>query len=132
VGICRRFLDELGGLDRIPKLKGRFLTLTGMAAYPLVCALKRKLMVLMGNKDFLFDVRAVENRFFGSRVTVAGLLAGRDLEFVIKRYAKKYDRVILPPDCVNDRGQFLDGHVIRDPRVMVAPSSMEELLRCLR
>jgi NifB/MoaA-like Fe-S oxidoreductase len=132
VGMARRFLDELGGLDRIRKVRGRFLALTGKAAYPLVCALKRKLTVLMGNKDFLFDVRAVENRFFGSCVTVAGLLCGRDLRSQIGSGDKNYDRVILPPDCVNDRGQFLDGHVIHDPRVMVAPSSVGELLRCLR
>jgi len=132
VGMCRRFLDELGGLNRIRKVKGRFLALTGRAAYPLVCALKRKLTVLMGNKTFLFDVRAVENRFFGPAVTVAGLLAGRDLRSRIGPGSKNYDRIILPPGCVNDRGQFLDGHVIRDPRVMVAPSSVGELLRCLR
>lgn len=132
VGMARRFLDDVDGLERIPNLKGRFLVLTGLNAYPLVRALQKKLMHLRHTNDFVFDVRAVENRFFGSSVTVAGLLGGRDLERAIERYGKKYDRVILPPDCVNDHGQFLDGHVIRDPRVMIAPPNLRELLRCLR
>jgi putative radical SAM enzyme (TIGR03279 family) len=132
VGMARRFLDELGGLARVRRIKGRFLALTGMAAFPMVCALKNKLTNLLGKKDFLFDVRAVENRFFGPYVTVAGLLCGRDLERRIDRNGRNYDRVILPPDCVNDRGQFLDGHAIRDPRVLVAPPNLRELLRCLR
>jgi len=132
VGMARRFLDEIDGLNRIRKVKGRFLALTGMAAYPLVCALESKLKNLLGNKDFLFDVRAVKNRFFGPSVTVAGLLAGRDLRSGINRESKKYDRIVLPPDCVNDRGEFLDGFPIRDPRVMVAPPTIRELLQCLR
>jgi putative radical SAM enzyme (TIGR03279 family) len=132
VGMCRRFLDELDGLTRIPMIKGRFLALTGSAAYPLIRRLGNKLTRLSPIKDFAFDVARVENRFFGPSVTVAGLLAGQDLQSAIERGGKKYDRVILPPDCVNDHGQFLDGRAVRDPRVMVAPSSIKELLRCLR
>jgi putative radical SAM enzyme (TIGR03279 family) len=133
IGMARRFLDEIDSLNRPRKIKGRFLALTGAAAFPLLYALRRKLTYIMGDQNFLFDVDRIENRFFGPAVTVAGLLAGRDLMAGVDRAGRKYDRIVLPPDCVNDRGEFLDGFLRRnDRRVLVAPGKIKEFLRCLQ
>jgi hypothetical protein len=44
----------------------------------------------------------------------------------------KYDRIILPPNCVNERKQFLDDEIVTDRRALIAPPSIKELLQCLQ
>lgn len=132
VGMVRRFLD---GMDRLTVRlgrSGRFLFLTGELAYPYVRMLGQQITRRAKSPRTAIDVRAVRNRFFGRSVTVSGLLAGQDLQARIARSGRTYDRIVLPPDCVNDRGDFLDGYRIHDRRVLIAPTSLEELLRCLR
>jgi NifB/MoaA-like Fe-S oxidoreductase len=53
------------------------------------------------------EVVGVENRFFGTRVTVAGLLAGRD---ILRALAGRDpgDAVFIPPATLNDDDLFLD------------------------
>lgn len=52
-------------------------------------------------------VRVVPNRFYGESVTVSGLLTGRDIiDFF--RDEKDDSVLLLPPNCLNDDGLFLD------------------------
>jgi len=53
------------------------------------------------------DVAAVRNHFFGETVRVAGLITGRDILEQLERPGE-YDRIILPPRCVNTDGLLLD------------------------
>jgi NifB/MoaA-like Fe-S oxidoreductase len=55
-------------------------------------------------------VRAVPvaNRFYGESVTVSGLLTGRDIIAALAG-TEPDETVILPPNCLNDDGLFLDG-----------------------
>jgi hypothetical protein len=73
------------------------------------------------------DVQSVPNAFLGDSVTVSGLISGDDFKSVIRNAAKQYDRILLPPNCVNDTGAFLDGATIDDSRVMISPKNLEEL-----
>jgi hypothetical protein len=59
------------------------------------------------------DVRVVacENRLFGAPVTVSGLLNWRSFHAALAPLAAAGalgDAVLLPPDCVNVDGRFLD------------------------
>lgn len=80
VGLVRRFLEQSRRFRRSPRAEGfrgrRVLVLTGASFAPV---LARELELL--NQAVGSDLRAlaVPNRAFGSSVTVAGLLCGRDL-----------------------------------------------------
>ncbi|MBI4530284.1 MAG: DUF512 domain-containing protein, partial [Candidatus Latescibacteria bacterium] len=53
------------------------------------------------------ELLAVENRFFGKGITVSGLLSGSDIRGALK--AQEVSGVVLlPPNCVNTEGLFLD------------------------
>ena len=53
------------------------------------------------------DVLAVENRYFGGNITVAGLMAGEDVADAL-RSAPSGRRYLLPDVCLS-AGLFLDG-----------------------
>ena len=50
----------------------------------------------------------VTNDFFGSMVTVSGLLSGQDIIKALAKEKKLGEVIILPPNCVNLDGRFLD------------------------
>jgi putative radical SAM enzyme (TIGR03279 family) len=50
----------------------------------------------------------VANEFFGHSVTVSGLLTGRDIVEALKRRKPRSGMVLLPPNCLNHDGLFLD------------------------
>jgi len=78
------------------------------------------------------DILPIENRFFGKTVTVSGLLSAKDFSRTIENLKKHYDCIILPPNCTNDSGEFIDDKTIDDKRAIVAPGSIRELLKCLQ
>jgi putative radical SAM enzyme (TIGR03279 family) len=113
VGMCRDFLDELAfQAEELPARLAapRRLTLaTGTLAGPLLDARVRPVLENVGG----LDVRVVpaENRLFGPSVTVSGLLNWRSFHAALAPLAEAGeigDRVLLPPDCVNVDGRFLD------------------------
>ncbi|MDI6890992.1 MAG: DUF512 domain-containing protein [Thermodesulfovibrionales bacterium] len=99
---------------KIPSLprKKKFLTFTGLSFYPF---LKRFTDKLFGKEGLTIDIIPVENRFFGTSITVTGLLTGRD---VIRTLLDKIDaqEIVLVPDVVlKDREDvFLDDITLRD------------------
>lgn len=127
IGMARKMLDEIDRPMKLPRIKGRHLVLTSHSAYPLLLRLKAR---FAPNIDL--DVKRVTNRFFGRSVTVSGLLCGQDLDRAVTQYGAAYDRVLLPPNCVNDDGRFLDDHAIRHRRARVAPDTIKDLIQCLR
>jgi len=132
IGMVRQFIDEVASLNRIEKMKGRFLFLTSTLALPFLNMLKTRLTRLWCIDNDKMDVLAVENRFFGKSVTVSGLIGAGDFSKTIRNLKKKYDRIILPPNCVNDQGRFIDDKTFSDRRIVIAPNSIKELLKCLR
>jgi len=127
IGMVRTLLEEIKQLKKIKKCKGRHLLLTGVSAYPYLRMLSEKLA-----PNIILNIKAVTNDFFGKTVTVSGLISAHDIMRKIKKIANDYDRIILPPNCVNDSNQFLDNNKITDKRVLVAPQSIKELLTCLQ
>jgi len=79
------------------------------------------------------DVRilAVENRFFGGNIKVAGLLTGQDLIDALVDVAP--DTVILLPDVCLSEGRFLDGLDLNDlgRSVMIVPTTGQDLRTAL-
>ncbi len=75
------------------------------------------------------DVRilAVENRFFGGNIKVAGLLTGQDLINALADVAP--ETIVLLPDVCLSEGRFLDGLSLDDlPRsVMVVATTGQDL-----
>ncbi len=128
IGMIRQLLDEIRTIKYQNKISGKFLFVTGELAYPYIRYLKAKL----SNKNFHIDVLPVKNRFFGNTVTVSGLLTGNDIYNALRLIKKKYDRVILPPSCVNDNGKFLDNFELDGINYFVSPYSIKELLLWLQ
>ena len=109
VGMVRRFLDDFKSEQKkLPKRSKRKLSLilvTGKLALKII---KEKIEKRL-NKIENLKVRTVEieNNFLGRSVTISGLLSGRDI-FESLRKMKFGEIVILPPDCINSDGLFLD------------------------
>lgn len=111
IGMTRRFLDTL---RKSPKLFSnraheipRAVTLvTGELFEPI---LRREVEQTLSRTKEGVDVQVVGciNRFFGRSVTVAGLLAGSDIEKGLEG-VDLGERVYIPPTTLNDDGLFLD------------------------
>ena len=108
IGMMRLLLTDFNRRKRsLLKLRKniRVLFLTGESACD---SLNREVLPFLKEAGFRIDILAVKNRFWGPMVTVSGLLVGRDLLRAMKGTGSKYDIAILPPNCLNDDGLFLD------------------------
>ena len=84
VGMLRSFIDEYGAeiadiiaYGEAGELSRTVSIATGVAAYPTVSDLARKLQAIYsGLKINVYEIR---NHFFGESITVSGLLTGRDM-----------------------------------------------------
>lgn len=100
---------EEGMWENLPKTPRSITLLTGMAAKDFlteVCEeIERRLPFLT------LKVRAVENHFFGSTVTVAGLLCGSDLLKAAKE--EQPEALFIPAVSLrHERDQFLDNFTL--------------------
>jgi putative radical SAM enzyme (TIGR03279 family) len=89
--------------DLMPK-KVRFLTFTGTSFYPFLNKLIQK---LREKKDIAIEIISIENTFFGSSVTCAGLLTGRDIIKSFHGVARENDILIVPDVVLNEDKTFL-------------------------
>lgn len=110
VGMMRKFLDQFQTKQKLlPKGLKKELSitlLTGVSAFRLIQkVVKDGLNIIPGLK---IKVMVVKNDFFGSTVTVTGLLTGVDIINALKRQKKMGDLILLPPNCINQDGLFLD------------------------
>ncbi len=115
VGITRKFLDNFYIQSKLfPKeipARKRIYIVTGILMYNIINNEIVPILKKIENLE-VFMIR-VKNRFFGSTVTVSGLLTGRDIGDTIKKLEPD-GLVILPPDCVNNEGLFLDDWSLKD------------------
>lgn len=58
-------------------------------------------------KNLKVDLVKVKNNFLGESVTVTGLLSGGDILKALKKPGKS-NLIMLPPNCLNPDGFFLD------------------------
>lgn len=137
IGLIRRMLDQsehLLGIEPTPVAKTSVLLLTGKAAFNTLEIVSARLMQAMVNLEII--VVAVENQFLGKNITVAGLLAGRDILDKAKNYSGNYDLLVVPG--VSTRaGCFIDD-LTTDllstelDKPVFAPEDLEELITILR
>jgi len=134
IGGCRLFLDELKDLSkRRPCVApGRYVLVTGELASPII----HKLV------DFLNGFRGVEarmcitlNSYLGQSVTVAGLLAGLDVQDRLANLDTC--EIALIPNIALNEDRFLDGMTIGELqasvpcRVVAVPATPSALMEAL-
>ena len=85
--MLRSLLDEFeeASKTKFDIHEGRVLMLTGMAPYSVIKQLSDRIMELY--PQITIEVMPVVNDFFGHRITVTGLITGRD---ILKQVAEKY------------------------------------------
>ncbi len=109
VGMVREFLDSFEKNERLlpGHLKGKFgLSLvTGVLAYRFMKGhVLRKLKQI---RNLQVNLIPVKNDFFGKSITVSGLLTGGDILKTLRK-SEHRNLVMLPPNCLNADGLFLD------------------------
>ena len=67
------------------------------------------------------EVVAVENRYFGPTVTVAGLLSGADV-VADAGNCRAGDLVVLPEEALNADGLFIDGTALAEVEALLSPA----------
>lgn len=123
IGLSRKFLDACRGLKSGIKAKA----VTGELAYPIVAEAMKDCPGI--------EFKKIKNSLFGDRVTVAGLLSGRD---IIRTVSKLKGLVIIPDIMINGDGLFLDGLKVSDikksttAKVEFVPSTGERLINRLK
>jgi putative radical SAM enzyme (TIGR03279 family) len=108
VGMVPLFLNQAKKV-KIPKAlkrKKKFLTFTGVSFYPFLKKFTSRLLDRENLKTI--DVVAVENNFFGTSVTVAGLLTGRDVIKTLLDKIEGHEMVLVPDVVLNEDNKFLD------------------------
>lgn len=121
VGAVRTLLDAFHATkNRLAPLPGvervRIVTGTSMLPYFLDFA-----PVVAGKTECAVEVVAVENRYFGPSVTVAGLLPGADILESLQD-SRQGDLVLLPGAALNDDDVFIDGVALDDLKGRLAPA----------
>ncbi len=134
VGLTRDFMDrfaeELPGLGN-PATRSLSLSLvTGtLGAAVLKTYFMRQLNQI---PNMFFKLHPVVNAFYGPSITVSGLLVGQDIYNQLHRQ-RTGDYIVLPPNCLNDDGLFLDDWTLPQlqeklgKKLIVFPGSFTEL-----
>ena len=114
IGLCRLLEWEID--HYLPKLKNKetvkkeITIVTGVAAYDLLVSLSDKIMKKI---DIKINVEKIINNFFGEKITVAGLVTGKDIIEQLK--LKNCKNIIIPKCMLNDENSvFLDDLTIED------------------
>ncbi len=110
VGLTRLFYDsfneEAACLPATIASPKKIFLVTGLSGGRVLAPIARRLSKV---HNLTVTVKAIPNSFFGNRVTVAGLLTGRDVLAGLKGQAA-VDLVLLPSVmCKRDEQVFLDG-----------------------
>ncbi len=96
-----------------PTKPGKIGIVTGELSFNFITNLINTIKAKYSNIDV--DVIKVENNFFGRTINVSGLLTGADIIGTIKGNNKKYDKIIIPKNCLRDGDVvFLDDLEISD------------------
>ncbi|HHI88268.1 MAG TPA: DUF512 domain-containing protein, partial [Candidatus Cloacimonetes bacterium] len=112
IGLVRDFIDNWDDYsDELIKQhrNKKLLFVTGVLFFPI---LKGLIDELNSKEDQKWKVVQVENKFLGKDVTVAGLLAGRDVKRAIQN--EDYDVLLLPDEIFNVDGVTLDNYTIEN------------------
>ncbi|TET24181.1 MAG: DUF512 domain-containing protein, partial [Candidatus Cloacimonadota bacterium] len=131
IGESRIFLDEIEEMDieGLKDCKGSIVFVTAVLPLPWISLLRKR---IEGATSIACDVISVTNSLFGKKVTVSGLLVGKDILNSLALYREHADIFIIPRNCLNENKIFLDDISLSDlceslgKRVIAAPSCMHE------
>lgn len=139
VGIVAAFRHEVGEVfaETAPFVPPQVSMVTGRSAQAEIAAFLDRLEPLVGKRPIL---HVVENRFFGTSVTVTGLITGGDI--LSQLQGKELGEAVLIPDVMLREGtdQFLDSMSVEEltdrlgvPVLMVesSPWGVIEMLQIL-
>jgi putative radical SAM enzyme (TIGR03279 family) len=114
IGMLRQLLDDYDArADDLPQSIERPLRLcviTGHSAGPFITDLCARTTARVKCLELIPLV--VENDFWGRTVTVSGLLAASDMATQFAQSRLKVDAIIIPPECLNPDGLFLDDETV--------------------
>ena len=109
VGMCTLLKSEfLSALEEaeVTKINREVTIATGESAYSLLCELTKKAEEKF--QGLKVNVVKIENKFFGTTVTVAGLLTGQDLKEQLKSKNLGEELLIPRVSLRNEGDKFLD------------------------
>ena len=93
------------GLESLPRLDGRRIgVVTGVSMAGIMPELLDQLSDATGAR---FELIVMENSLFGPTTTTAGLLVGADIRRALDG-RHDIDLALIPAECINDNGVFLD------------------------
>jgi len=114
VGMVPLFMNQVKKLKltKTLQVKKKFLTFTGTSFYPFL----KKFIERLSEKENLklIDVVPVENKFFGTSITVAGLLIGRDVIKAVLDRIEGHETILIPDVVLNEENRFLDDITLND------------------
>ena len=104
VGMIRSCSDEFGlavynaeELGEILNKKRSVSLVTGVASYPMICEQIRKLCAICPNLKV--NIYKIVNNFFGSSITVSGLLTGKDICEQLEGQ-ELCEELLIPQNCL--------------------------------
>ncbi len=101
------FYEAVNGFDYDLNNQSRKVTIaTGVAAYPLMCELARKAEEIC--HGLTVNVVEVENRLFGNKINVAGLICGEDYYYALKDLDLGEELLIPAVSLRHEGDMFLD------------------------
>ena len=101
------FYEAVNGFDYDLNNQSRKVTIaTGVAAYPLMCELARKAEEIC--QGLTVNVVEVENRLFGNKINVAGLICGEDYYNALKDLDLGEELLIPAVSLRHEGDMFLD------------------------
>lgn len=114
LGLLRQLLDGFDNrFDDLPETLACPLRLgiaTGTSAAPFITDLCERARRRVDGLDLVPLV--VRNEFWGEMVTVSGLLTGGDIADQFAGSGQRVDALVIPPECRNFDGLFLDDETI--------------------
>ena len=137
IGLIRQMLDQSRELETQkpqPTAEIKVLLITGQAAESTLTVVSKGVEILFPGLSIV--VTAVENRFLGEQITVAGLLAGADILETAARTRADWDIMMVPGVSVR-AGCFIDDYTIDQlakalDKPVYAPEDLTDLVNIFR
>ena len=116
IGMTRNFIEELGTGNREPVRNLKIDVVSGTSFAKVL-----KNLVDSPNVRII----PVENKFFGSKVNVSGLLTGGDIIAALKNIGGERDLILIPATALKSGEEiFLDDVTLDDLRKIFAPAKV--------